>query len=133
MKALLRNYLVNLGALWIVTQIIPSLQILGGAEGLMLGALTLMGANILLVPLLKILLLPLNLLTLGIFAWLSNVLALYFLTILLPYISISAYHFPGLTYQGFTIPAIDLPAFYVVVIASFLIGFIIHLTKWLIK
>ena len=68
MKAILRNFLINLGALWVTSQAIPALSIDGGIKGLAVGALAFMGANIILVPLIKILLLPLNLLTLGILA-----------------------------------------------------------------
>ncbi|MFA5933135.1 MAG: phage holin family protein [Microgenomates group bacterium] len=133
MKSIVRNYLINLGALWVTTQILPALTIVGGAKGLLIGALAFMIANILLVPLLRVLLLPLNLLTLGLFAWLSNVLALYFLVNVVPYFKVTAYTFNGVYWQGFSIPAVDLSVFHVVIIASFLLGFIIHFTTWLIK
>lgn len=133
MKSLIRNYLINLGSLWVTTQILPSITIIGETRGLLMGALAFMLANILLVPLLKILLLPLNLLTLGLFAWLANVLALYFLTLALPYFKVSSYRFLEITYQGFVIPAVELSPFYVVVLASFIIGFIIHFFNWIIK
>lgn len=133
MKSLIRNYLINLGSLWVTTQILPSIIIVGGTRGLLMGALAFMLANILLVPLLKILLLPLNLLTLGLFAWLANVLALYFLTLALPYFQVSSYQFLGVIYQGFVIPAVELSPFYVVVLASFIIGLIIHFFNWLVK
>lgn len=133
MKGLLRTYLINLGALWVSTQIFPAIAITGGPRGLLIAGLAFMLANILLVPLLKILLLPLNLITLGLFAWLANVLALYLLVTLVPTFSILPYQFLGFYYQGFSIPAIELSPFYVVVVASFLIGFIIHSIHWLLK
>ena len=133
MKSLIRNFLINLGALWIVTQIIPAITITGGPEGLFIGALSFMAANLVLVPILKLLLLPLNLLTLGLFAWFANVLALFFLVNVVPYFKLSPYHFPGTQYQGFTIPAADLTVFQSVLIASFMLGFIIHFLKWLSK
>lgn len=133
MKHILRNYLVNLGGLWATSQILPALSISGGAKGLLIGALAFMGANLVLVPIIKVLLLPLNLLTLGIFAWLANVLALYLLMIVVPYFELLAYHFPGLTISGFVVPAMDLSTFQVAIAVSFLMGFIIHLFQWLIK
>lgn len=133
MKRLIRSYLIHLGALWTTTQIFPALSIIGGLKGLILGALAFMVANILLVPLIKILLLPLNLLTLGVFAWLGNVLALYFLVTVIPSFQIQPYHFKGLDIDGFVIPAMDLATFMVVIVASFIIGCIIHFINWLIK
>lgn len=133
MKALIRNYLINLGALWVTSQIIPSLSILGGFRGLFIAALTFMVANILLVPFLKIILLPLNLLTLGIFAWLANVLALYFLATVVPSFQLLPYNFTGFYYEGFIVPAINLSTFQTTIVVSLVIGFIIHFVNWLVK
>lgn len=133
MKHILRSYLVNLGALWTVTQIFPAIFIKGGLQGLVVGAFAFMVANLLLLPLLKILLLPLNLLTFGIFAWLGNVLALYFLVTVVPFFQVSDYFFKGANINGFIFPAINLSVFQVVIVASFLIGFVIHFINWLIK
>ncbi|MFH0936814.1 MAG: phage holin family protein [Candidatus Daviesbacteria bacterium] len=133
MKSILRNYLVNLGALWITTQIFPALSITEGLKGLLIGALAFMAANILLVPLIKILLLPLNLLTVGIFSWLINVLAFYLLIKIIPNFQISTYYFSGLYYEGFSIPGMELSSLQVVVVAALLIGAIIHFINWLIK
>lgn len=133
MKGLLRNYFINLGALWTVSQAIPALVINDGFKGLGLGALAFMAANIILVPLLKVLLLPLNLLTMGIFTWLSNVLALYFLMIIIPSFKLFPYYFPGLTFSGFVIPEASLTTFQVAIVVSLLMGFIIHIIQWLVK
>jgi putative membrane protein len=133
MKSLIRNFLINLGALWLVSQIFPGLEILGNIYGLTVGAAAFMAVNILLVPLIKILLLPLNLLTLGLFTWLSNVLALYFLVSVLPYLKLVPYHFSGASFDGFVVPAIDFSTFYVAIIVSLLIGLITHFVFWLIK
>ncbi len=87
--------------------------------------------NFLLVPLLKILFLPLNLLTLGLFAWITNVLALYALTTMVTDFRLVPYTFPGLYYNGLTLPAYDLSPFLVAVAASFLIGIITNFMQWL--
>lgn len=133
MKALLRNFLINLGALWATTQFLPALEITGGLKGLVIGSAGFMLANILLVPLMKILLLPLNLLTLGLFAWLSNVLALYFMVAMIPTFKILPFTFPGASLNGFIVPQMDLAQFEVAMVASFMIGAIIHVVHWLIK
>lgn len=133
MKSLLRNFLINLGALWVTAEILPALVISGGIRGLVIGALAFMSMNLLLVPLLRILLLPLNLLTLGIFAWLSNVLALYLLASVIPNFQLIPYNFPGFDYQGFIVPAIELSTFQGAIVVSLVLGLIIHFTHWLTK
>lgn len=87
--------------------------------------------NFLLVPLLKVLLLPLNLLTMGIFAWITNVLALYALTTLVSDFRLIPYIFPGFNFNGITVPAYELSPFLVAIAASFLIGVITHFLQWL--
>ncbi|MBI2337747.1 phage holin family protein [Candidatus Daviesbacteria bacterium] len=131
MKTLLRYFLINLVSLWIVTKIIPGLTYTGGIRSLLLGGLAFMAINFLLVPMLKILFLPLNLLTLGLFAWITNVLALYALTTLVSDFRLVPYVFPGLNYNGLILPALDLSPFLVAVAASFLIGMITHFLQWL--
>lgn len=133
MKTILRSFLINFGTLLLVSQIIPSLEISGGVRGLAIGSLAFMAANIVLIPLLKVLLLPLNLLTLGVFAWLSNVLALYLLVNVVPNFKLLPYTFPGATLNGFIIPSMDLSTFQVAMAASFIIGFTAHFLHWLSK
>lgn len=132
MKTLFRYYLINLTSLWVTTKIMGGLSYTGGLQTLLMGALTFAVINIVLVPLLKVLLLPLNLLTLGFFAWIVNVLALYVLTTLVRGFQLMPYHFPGFYFNGFTIPPIELTTFWVAVVASLMIGLITHFLQWLV-
>lgn len=131
MKTLLRIFLINLVSLLVTTKLIPGLTYTGGLRSLLVGAAAFMLINLLLVPLLKLLFLPLNLLTLGLFAWITNVLALFALTTIVSDFVLLPYNFLGLTIAGFTIPPIELSVFWVAVVASFLIGVITHFMQWL--
>lgn len=130
MKKLLRFYLINLVALWITTQIIKGLVFTGGIQSLLTGALVFALINMILVPILKILLLPLNLMTLGLFSWITNVVALYLLTTAVPSFRLITYNFPGFSFNGFIIPGVNLSPLWVAVLASFFIGFITNLLHW---
>lgn len=131
MKTVLRYFLINFVSLWMTTRIITGLTYTGGVKSLILGGLAFMAINLILVPLLKILLLPLNLLTLGLFAWISNVLALYALTTVISDFQLVPYTFAGFNFNGFIIPSYELSPFLVAVAASFLIGLITHFLQWL--
>lgn len=131
MKTLLRYFLINAVSLWLVTRIIPGLTYSGGLKSLILGGLAFMLINFLLVPILKILFLPLNLLTLGLFAWITNVLALYALTTIVSDFQLVPYSFPGYNLGGILLPPYDLSPFMVAIVASFLIGMITHFLQWL--
>lgn len=87
--------------------------------------------NLILVPILKILFLPLNLLTLGLFAWITNVLALYALTTAVSDFKLSTFTFAGVNFNGIIIPSYELSPFLVAIVASFLIGAITQFLQWL--
>lgn len=131
MKTILRIILINFIALWATTQILPGLTYTGGFKTLFLGALAFAAINILLIPVLKILLLPLNLMTIGLFSWISNVLALFALVNLVPQFKLIPFYFAGVRFDGFIVPGINLPVLWVAVIASFIIGIITHFLQWL--
>ena len=131
MKSLLRHFLINLTSLWVTSRFIPGVYFEGGIKTLIIGAFIFMLINFLLVPFLKLLFLPLNLLTLGFFSWLINVVALYALTTVVGDFKIMAYQFPGFYSNGFSLPAMELSAFWVAVAASLLIGFITNFLQWL--
>lgn len=133
MKAILRYFLINLVSLWAASEIIKGLTYIGGLRSLLIGAVVFTVINFLLVPLIKILLLPLNLLTLGVFAWATNVIALYALTNLYPQFKLVPYFFPGYVISGFSIPSLNLSTLMVAVVASLLIGVFTHLLHWLVN
>lgn len=132
MRTGLRYFLINLASLWLTSEILKGFTYEGGIRSLLIGGVVFTAINLLLVPLVKIMLLPLNLLTLGVFAWVTNVLALYILTVVVPQFRILPYHFPGFEYLGFVIPSVDLSMLWVIIVASFLIGFFTHFLHWLL-
>lgn len=133
MKTVLRNFLINLAALAFTSMVLPGLTLSGGFLTLAKGALGLMLINLAIVPLLKIMFLPLNLLTLGFFTWIINVMALYFLTTIIPQIKLVSYSFPGTNLNGFIIPQAEMNVLTVAIVASLLIGFLSHFLHWLAK
>ncbi len=132
MKTLLRYFLINLVSLYTATRLVSGLTYTGGIKSLVIGAAAFMLINFIMVPLLKILFLPLNLLTVGLFSWLINVLALYALTTVVSDFQLLPYTFPGLYIAGFNIPATDLSPFLVAIVASLVIGVITHFLQWLV-
>lgn len=133
MKNVLRNFLINLMAFWATTQILPGLVLDGGIQALFIVTLAMMLSHVIVIPLLKLMFLPLNLLTLGIFTWVVNVIALYILTIIIPHVKLIPFSYPGANINGFIIPGIDFNVWQVAILASFLVGLAAHFMKWLIK
>jgi putative membrane protein len=78
--------------------------------------------NFFLSPIIKLLLLPINILTLGLFRWLTNVLVLYLFDLIYDGINIMAFTYPGYSSSVISIPSGDLNLFWVLVIASLLMS-----------
>jgi putative membrane protein len=93
------------------------------------GALTLL--NMLVKPLIKLLLLPINILTLGLFGFLSNVVTFFLLTRLVSGLSIVAYTFEGFSASGFVVPSVAFGLFGSYLIASSLLSLITSSLVWL--
>ncbi|OGE31868.1 hypothetical protein A2631_01960 [Candidatus Daviesbacteria bacterium RIFCSPHIGHO2_01_FULL_44_29] len=133
MKRLLRSFLINLIALRVAILILPAFNLEGGIRVLLIGAVVFMFINLLVIPLVRIMLLPLNLLTLGIFSWVASVIGLYILTLVVPQFKLMPYTYPGGNFGGLVIPSFQLNIVGVAIVSSFLIGFIVNFLKWLTK
>lgn len=78
--------------------------------------------NFVLTPIIKLLLLPINLLTLGLFRWLTNVLVLYLFDLVYNGISITSFTYPGFTSSIISLPSGHLALFWVLVLASLIMS-----------
>ncbi len=84
MKKHLRVFFFNIFALWVVKNILPGVSYSGGFHTLIWASLVLTLVNIIIRPLVNLLLLPINLITLGSFRWLVNVATIYLVTVFVP-------------------------------------------------
>lgn len=120
MKHLIRVFLFNVFALWLSSQILPTLTAPGGATTILFAGFVLSILMLVVQPLLKILFIPINILTFGLLSWLMNVIVIYLLTVFVPEIRINLWVFPGTTWAGFVIPSIHF-TYYTALIASSLL------------
>lgn len=131
MKTLLRTSLFSLFALWLTTQLVGGFKIVGDWQTYILGATVLAFIYIFVKPILRLFFLPINFLSLGLLSWLVNVALLYLLTLMVPQVQISAWQFPGISYQGIVIPSYYLNSMTNFVLVSFVLSFIINFLSWL--
>lgn len=133
MKTLLRSFVINVFALWAISQIISGIVLRKGFETLIITALVLGLINLFVRPLLNLLFLPINLVTLGTFRWVVNAIALYLVTILVQDFKIVSFYFPGFSSNGVVLPAIFLGTLWAFVLISLLISLISNFLYWLAK
>lgn len=133
MKDFLKAIFVNGVTLALTTEIFPGLSYGRDLKILFFAALVFTIINLFLQPLIKLLLLPINLLTLGMFRWLTGVICLFLLTILIPEIKIQSYALVGFSQAGFVVPKFYFSLLMSLITASLLISLIASSINWLIK
>lgn len=132
MKGLLRALFINSLILYLAYLVFPGIVFDGSLKTLIISGFTLTILNRFVKPLLKLLLLPINLITLGVFRWFINVFTLFILTIIVSGYHVGTYQFMGLTNNGFIAPPIFFNQFFSFVIASSIISLLTNLLKWLL-
>lgn len=131
MKSLLRNTVINGVSLYSTSLILNGVKIEGGFLTYVFGGFALTLMTFILKPILKIITLPINLVTFGMFSFLINAIILYFLTLFVPQIKITSFVFQGVTLAGFVVPKVSFNAFFAFIVASVVLSFIISFIKWL--
>jgi len=132
-KNLLRHYLIDLVALYFVSTFASGMVFAKGAETLLLAAAGLTVFSILAKPVINLLLLPLNLITFGLFRWASSVVALYLVTLVVPGFAINNFAFSGFTTNLIIFPPLNLQGVLAIIAYSFIISVFTSLIHWLIK
>lgn len=131
MKRLLRTLLLNIAAIFLVARLLPGLSYSNNFQVLITAAIALGLVNLVVRPIVKLVTLPINLLTLGVFSWAINVLMLYLVTRLVPGFSVSAFHFEGFNYQGLTIQPMEVGLLSSYILSSFIISILTSMLGWL--
>jgi putative membrane protein len=132
-KSILRKIIFYSVALFLVAQLFEGVQVKGGLITYVLGGIVLSALFFIVKPILSIITLPLNIITLGLFSFVTNAIILYLLTIFVANISINAFTFHGLSFLGFVIPGFSVNGFFAFIIVSVLVSFIVGFLKWLIE
>ena len=125
MKRILRHFVIDSVSIFLVSSIASGMVFEKGIETLLLTGLGL--------PIINILLLPVNLITFGLFRWVAAVAVLYIVTMVVPGFKIVSFDFGGYTSLWIDLPVIAFAGFLAVVAFSFLHSIISSFIYWLIK
>lgn len=133
MKTILRAIFLNLLTLYLVNLFYPGFQISTEFKILLSAAIVWTLLNKVVKPIIKLLLLPINLITLGLFSWAINAITVFLLQLLIRGVTINPYTFPGFSYQGFIIPTIHLNLFFSYILTSLVLSLTHSSLRWLLK
>ncbi len=133
MKRIIRHYVIATFSLWSVSQIAQGIIFEEGFKTILLAGLGVTLTSILAKPVINILLLPLNMITFGLFRWLSSAIIFYLVTLILTEFKITGFSYPGLSTEWFDIPAIKLAGIGAYVGFSLLYSVIASFIYWVRK
>lgn len=125
MKRLMRFVVYHVFALWLTSAIIPTISISGNLWGMLSAGFMLTIMVMLLKPLLSLIFLPINILTLGLLGWVVNVVVLYLWTVFVPNVSLSPWVFSGVSIAGFVVPEVSLNYTWTLIVVSLVITAIV--------
>lgn len=133
-RIFLRSIAINLASIYIVVQVLSeTITYVGGFKTLLMAALAISVINLLIRPIINLLLLPINLITTGLFRWVANLVTLYLVTWLIPNLQIHAFSFPGANLQYIIIPAITFSAFGSFILVTLILTVVFHALYWLFQ
>lgn len=135
MKKVIRTFFFYTIAIYLAGLIIPGFQIVSDWRGLIISGVILALLFLIVDPLFRFLLLPINLLTLGIFSFLSQILTFYVFLIIRPEnFAIKAWQFTGWQFNplGINIGSFTVNPFFTIILTALLISFIVSTLATLI-
>lgn len=133
MKRILKHFVIDTVSLYLASSIASGMVFEKGIETIVLTGVGLMLASLIAKPVINILMLPLNLITFGLFRWVSSAIALYLVTLVVPGFKIINFYFGGYGSTWFDLPVISLSGVFALIAFSFLLSLIESIIYWIIK
>lgn len=124
MKYFMKTWVFYMVAIWLIKEWIPAFVVVGGWVNILIAGGILALLMLFIRPIIKILFIPINFLTLGLVSWLVNVLVIYLLTLVAPNVSVIPWIYSGWTWQGFIIPSTTIPYLATLIIITFALTFV---------
>ena len=133
MKSILKHFVIDTLSLYIISLAISGIIFERGVETILLAGFVLMLATMIIKPVINILILPLNLITFGLFKWVAYAITLYIVTLVVPGFKLLDFVFNGASLSGITIPSVAFSGTLAFIAFSFVISFVSSIVYWIFK
>lgn len=132
-KKVVKIFAIEILALYIINQITIGLIFEEGVKTFLITSFALAISAYLVKPIINLLILPLNLVTFGLFRWLSSAIALYIVTLAVSQFKIERFFFTGYENIWFSIPRIEVSGFLAIVFYSLTLSIFTSILNWIFK
>lgn len=133
MRSLLKKYFTTTVSIYCLTQIIPSVTFNRGWPGLLTASFILGILLYIARPIVNLIMLPINLLTLNLSSWIINILIFYIWTILTPDVNIAPWRSSGFSFGPIMISEFNLIRWQIVIFGGIVTTILLQLFDWLLK
>ncbi|HKY74294.1 MAG TPA: phage holin family protein [Patescibacteria group bacterium] len=131
MKTFFKLIVFTTVSLYLISRVFPSIQFVD-INTLLVTGLVLTILTVFVRPFLKILLLPVNIITFGLFAWIINILVIYLATLLVPGFKVGSISIPAIIVGPFMFPSFTLSTFWSLFLVSWLISIGNGILGWIL-
>lgn len=133
MRTILKHFIINTASLYVVSLVVSGLIFKEGTYTLLMAGIVLTLTTLVIRPIINILLLPINLITFGLFRWVGFAVTLYLVTLVAPGFKIVNFIFSGYQSYWLSIPAVSLTGFFALIAFTFLISLVSSVGYWILK
>lgn len=133
MKYLFQRIFILTFALFLLPLLVPGFSVSGDIWALLGGGAVLTVMFFILKPVLNLLTLPANMITLGLFSIFNCAIILYLLTVFVSAITIEAFTYPRTDLAGVIIPMLTFNTFLAYIYSAFVLSFIDSFLSWLMN
>ncbi len=134
LKKIIRTFATEATALYLTTQIAQGLHFEKGTQSLLLTAGALAVGHLIVKPVINILILPINLMTLNLFKWASGAIMFFLVDLALTEFMVKSFTFNGFNTDWFSLPVIFFEQGVVAYLAfSFLVSMISGIIHWIFE
>ena len=133
MRSLLVKIISTMASFYATSYMIQGFKIDPNWQAYLVSAIVFLLFNLVVSPVVKLLLLPINLLTLGLFRWISQVIVLYLFDVIYTGITITGYSFAGISNSLFAIPSGQLSDFFAYILSALVLSLSYSLVSTLLN
>lgn len=133
MRKILKALFVNSMVLYVTIALYAGLVYDNSLQTLFWASLAILVLDKTVKPMIKLLILPINVLTLGLFGWVAHVITMFLLTELVAGVAVAPFYFEGFAYQGFIVPGMKVTLLLSYILASVIISLVKGAVLWLIS
>jgi len=133
MKHLIKHYAINTYSLYLASNIASGMSFEAGIKTLLFAGLGLTTITVFAKPVINLLLLPLNMVTYGMFRWVSSAIALFLVELIIPGFKVLNFSYNGFSNAWFDIPALNFDNWIAYIAFAFILSLITSVVYWVIK